>query len=353
MVLVGQCVSVQLPAGVERFCPTFENADLHEDIQSTLGGDPLLSWFYPSSVRAIRYAVAQIADWSTDGRYVKVSPTYWVEESTPILAKFLLLALCRTVRRLAASMSGSNPTWTKRPRSAARRLRPSVEVLRTVYADELKAVLAVAKCAPLNGSSQRVQIAIGDSESLPLADGETDVVLTSPPYCTRIDYAVKTSIELSIMGFSHFDQDVLRRRLIGTTTVGRVVPAIGADWGETCSGTLQRISEHPSKASSGYYIKGYVQYFASLYASMKELSRVLKSRGDVFLVVQDSYYKEIHVDLPRIISEFGGKVGLSLVQRNDFPIKISMANLNRGGRAYRLRTPAVESVIHMRKEMMR
>ena len=71
---------------------------------------------------------------------------------------------------------------------------------------------------------------VASSEKLPLAEASVDIVLASPPYCTRIDYAVATSVELSLLGFvrdAGFRD--LRRGLIGTTTVPKVAPGISKD----------------------------------------------------------------------------------------------------------------------------
>jgi hypothetical protein len=41
---------------------------------------------------------------------------------------------------------------------------------------------------------------MGDCWSLPLDAESVDLVITSPPHCARIDYAVKTKFELAVMG---------------------------------------------------------------------------------------------------------------------------------------------------------
>ena len=90
---------------------------------------------------------------------------------------------------------------------------------------------------------------------------------------------------------------------MGTSTVPSTSGIADSKWGRTCNSFLEGVREHPSKASSGYYYKSHVAYFGSLYRSLRELARVLKDGGHLILVVQDSYYKDIHNDLPLIVAE--------------------------------------------------
>ena len=43
-----------------------------------------------------------------------------------------------------------------------------------------------------------------------------------------------------------------------------------------------------------------LQYFGDAIASMSDIRRVLIPGGTALLVLQDSYYKELHVDLPAL-----------------------------------------------------
>ena len=51
------------------------------------------------------------------------------------------------------------------------------------------------------GSIKEATLTVCNSESLEIEENSVDLVLTSPPYCTRIDYAVATSVELALLGF--------------------------------------------------------------------------------------------------------------------------------------------------------
>lgn len=191
---------------------------------------------------------------------------------------------------------------------------------------------------------------VASSEKLPLQTSSIDFVLASPPYCTRIDYAVATSAELSLLGFgegSGFKE--LRRGLIGSVTVPKASPSISQTWGPTCLNFLDALYGHESKASATYYYKNHLQYFSSLSASVAEVGRVLRSAGGCVLVVQDSYYKDLHNDLPVVLTEMAAASGLALTERNDFPLSRTMAGVNPGTKGYRESFNATESVLTFQK----
>ena len=183
--------------------------------------------------------------------------------------------------------------------------------------------------SPANEVSSRAgnkrTIRVASSEKLPLDDDSIDHVIASPPYCTRIDYAVSTSPELAFLGYDlDSDFDALRRQLIGTSTVPADMPSFPSDLGPTCTHFLSALSRHTSKASSTYYYKNHVQYFQSIGNSISEISRVLKPCGKCILVVQDSYYKDLHNDLPSIFIEMAELRDLQLLDRSDFAVSRTM-----------------------------
>jgi len=49
-----------------------------------------------------------------------------------------------------------------------------------------------------------------------------------------------------------------------------------------------------------------------------EIDRTLRESGQCILVVQDSYYKDIHLDLAMIVTEMGSLLSWQLLERLDF-----------------------------------
>jgi hypothetical protein len=107
---------------------------------------------------------------------------------------------------------------------------------------------------------------------------------------------------------------------------------------------LDKVFKHPSKSSRSYYYKTYIQYFDDLYRSLVEITRCTRPGGQVVIVVQDSYYKGIHTDLPGIVGEMGQVLGWRLDDLQAYRIARTMRRVNTRSRAYRHDTSCVETV---------
>jgi hypothetical protein len=71
-------------------------------------------------------------------------------------------------------------------------------------------------------------------------------------------------------------------------------------------------------------------------------------------VVQDSYYKDIRIDLPGITVDLLQMRQWTLARSYVFPLRTTMAGINRGTRKYRTNFSATEQVlIFTRKEWTR
>jgi hypothetical protein len=174
--------------------------------------------------------------------------------------------------------------------------------------------------------------------------------LTSPPYCTRIDYAAATRIELAVLApLTQASPDELSRQMMGSTRVPPQDIQVSSAWGSICNSFLEAVRTHPSRASSGYYYRTHLDYFDKLARSIKNISEGLKSGGQAILVAQDSHYKNVHNDLPAIIVELGEAHGLTLQRRADFRIANPMSGINPHTRTYRRRPEAVEAVLMLGK----
>jgi len=221
-----------------------------------------------------------------------------------------------------------------------------------LFGDEVKKMLSNTKSQVSLKARGEKTIGVASSEKLPLQRDSVDFVLASPPYCTRIDYAVATSPELALVGFSlDTDFDQLRRELIGTSTVPNIAPSVRGEFGETCLKFLDAVSKHSSRASSTYYYKNHVQYFCSISKSLAEIGRVLKPGGRCVLVVQDSFYKNVHNDLPRMITEMASFKWLCVAEKCDFVLSRTLAGINPGANAYRDSFAAIESVLVLNKQV--
>jgi DNA modification methylase len=301
-------------------------------IGSLDANDPLLTWFGRRTATAVRGWERAVSEAFPAG-------------GSPLEAGFLLTCLFDTVTQLTSPYRTKNPTWLK---------KPDIEDRVEVGAARVTALFQAAltnrqlRCLP-HPFTQDCEVHLGSSTCLPLGDGLADLVLTSPPYCTRIDYAVSTAVELSVLGSTFGSLHELRDRTMGTSTIRGTPPEPMREWGVTCLTILDSIKKHPSKASKSYYNKNYLQYFDDLYRSLTTIARCTKAGGNVVIVAQDSVYKGIHVDLPRVIEEMGGSLGLASTARDGFPVTRNMRQVNTRSRRYLADATSTEAVIWMAK----
>jgi hypothetical protein len=256
------------------------------------------------------------------------------------------LASFLSVRQLTRIFEGSNPTWVKVAATPSDRIQADdAEVDRTVksYYDAIRDRIHEM---PLGQTPSLLVRA--NAAALPLQENSISTVLTSPPYLTRIDYAVAYRRELAVLGFDTALSRGIRASLMGTTVIRPASEDAIGGLGELTRGLLRQISQHSSKASSGYYLKQAQQYFTDLAAALREISRVCKPGATMTLVVQDSFYKEIHLSLADICIAESEVCGWTLEKHDRFPVKRTLTSLNTAAKKYDKKT-VTESAIVLRK----
>jgi hypothetical protein len=323
--------NIEKKASMERVC------NLH---------DPLLEWFTPSAASGVRSIDRAIQALLVED--CPIHPTFRLASGLSAIAAFFYVALLRSVRALVAGFTRSNPTWIRRRIDAQNRVNPSVSELKRIFARQVRAMLETvdAEFETPDFIASKCSLSVASSQALPLATNSVDFVLTSPPYCTRLDYGIATSPELAALGFQLGDDLAgLRKRLIGTPTIQDVVPRADRRWGRTCNAFLKRLHNHPTKAARSYYYKTYVQYFSGISDSFSELARCIRVGAPCVVVVQDSYFKDIRVQLAQIVNEIADGSGMTLSRQVDFPISRSFLSINTKSRAYRSDAKLTESIL--------
>lgn len=317
---------------------------LRNDPRGLSTGDPLLGWFTPGAAATLRNLERRIRRELVGQRTITASGVRL--ENIAGIAAIFYVALFGLARKLAAPYQTSNPTWIRRP-NGEDRVEADRRTIIAAFEDSLASMADVLAARPDDprADTARASLRVADTVTADIAPASIDFVLTSPPYCTRIDYSAATRIELALLyEFLPVQVEDLGRQMIGSTRVPRAQIAPDDRWGTTCRTFLENLRRHPSKASSGYYYKTHLDYFDKMSRALTRIAGGLKPGGRAVLVVQDSYYKDIHNDLPTIIVEMCRVAGLDLQTRRDFTTR-SMAEINPHTRLYRRPSDATEAVL--------
>lgn len=312
--------------------------------------DALLGWFDPATAAFVR-GIEQNIRRSLVGGMTK-SPDGVHLDRISGTAATLYVALFAACRRLVAPFRSSNPTWLRAPKADDTRIAAPQAAIARDFGNNVRDMTAALvekrdtdlrlKKLPHPGDCK---VSLSDTVSMDIAANSVDFVLTSPPYCTRIDYTAATRIELAVLApLLKTAERALGRQMIGSTQVPKGDIEVDEGWGETCLSFLAALKAHPSKASGGYYYRTHLDYFDKMNRSMQRLAVGLKPGGRAVLVVQDSYYKDIHNDLPTIIAQIGAHHGLTLRQSKAFHLR-SMSDINPGRQTYARPSGATESVL--------
>ncbi|MDH4602816.1 DNA methyltransferase [Pseudomonas syringae] len=213
---------------------------LYESIDSI---DPLTQWFSAESSSHLRKLERAIAD------LILPSPEEQVEYDFDMsgIAACLYVALFATGKELSKFFRTSNPTWTRKAKSESEKIVISeLEVQREFIAQITRLIKAHSGNMSPEINEGISAIRVGDSV---LSDPEiqADLILTSPPYCTRIDYTAATCVELALLSeLSGIDVLALGRKMLGTPKVTNTILEESL-LGDLCIDFLHRVKSHTSK----------------------------------------------------------------------------------------------------------
>lgn len=304
----------------------------------------LRQWFAPTTTARLRSIERSIQRVLVD----EDAPSIPAEPVDPAdlspLSSLFYCALFTITRRLTASFRTSNPTWVRAVRCDEEHVEVSWSVLESMFHDALQQLVSrLTIPATLDAPTLLYE---GSAEKLEL-EKPADVVLSSPPYCTRIDYVIATKPELSVMGHDDDDLKRLRRQMLGTPLTTGIDLCADERWGATATNFLSKVSSHESKAADTYYLRYFTGYMRGLFVSLQSIEQNTKDEGYIGLVVQDSYFKEVHCDLPKIICEMSESLNRE-AERRDFMVSRTKAAIHPGSRAYRDTFGATESLVVLR-----
>ena len=263
------------------------------------------------------------------------------------LKAFFLCALFQVARKLSGYKSGSNPTWFKK-----------IEHKQSFSLEEVQ-ISFIAICKKMYNTLQNSKILskeyllhinyATDARQMTFKDNSFDAIITSPPYLTRIDYAMTTQLEILLLTDSGYLRE-LRINTMGAPVIRSSKASVEESWGKTCNDILNQIFSHTSKASKTYYWKNIIQYFDDAWQILNEIYRVLKKDKSALIVVQSSYYKDIEIPLDRIYMEMANNIGFSQIKEPFREVvKSHMAHVNTKSSSYKKNKVYYESSIELIK----
>ncbi|MCW3985147.1 MAG: hypothetical protein NWE91_01890 [Candidatus Bathyarchaeota archaeon] len=134
---------------------------------------------------------------------------------------------------------------------------------------------------------------------------KVEIILTSPPYCNRLDPIVQYGPEnyfLSALGHRSPDESLV------TTTKVRNYDRLEADFeyltanSEFANRLLNKIKK--SKADDrSYYLKYYTRYFAKLFEVVIKVLDNLSPSGKMYIVTQDNIHRGNLIEIDTILRE--------------------------------------------------
>lgn len=254
------------------------------------GDDPLTLWFGKGTAAQVREIERSIRRHLV-GRMTIASDGTRLDRISALAAAFYV-ALFAVCRELASPFQSSNPTWLRVPRDHEPRIDATREWIVRRLKGHLRSTAAalVTRRADLEGydiTLSRSDIRLADTTRAAFDPGSVDFILSSPPYCTRIDYTAATRIELAILApLLKTPAKDIARQMIGSTFQPRHEIATSRGWGMTCNAFLEKLCSHKSKASNGYYYRTHLDYFEKMERSLRNLTSALKKQGSAVLVVR-------------------------------------------------------------------
>lgn len=158
----------------------------------------------------------------------------------------------------------------------------------------------------------------GDARVLPLQDDAMDLIFTSPPYATALDYTRAHFLAVGWMrralGIDLAEYKARGTRYIGSER-GRISarppddqPLVGYPLAVE---VIERLREVDTRQASLIQ-----RYFLDMSQVMAEMQRVLRPGKHALIVVCPSHIRKIQVPTQKILIEIGSSVGLELVEEH-------------------------------------
>ncbi len=161
-------------------------------------------------------------------------------------------------------------------------------------------------------SKTRADVRMEDARALPLDSNSIDLVFTSPPYATALDYPrahfLAVSWMRSVLGVD-FDQYKQKGETYIGSERGKIKEAkYGTELPRTAEAIVKRLRKIDGRKS--HLIE---RYFHDMTGAIKEINRVLKPGKTAIIVVCPSHIRKTEVPTHKVFTEIAASFGMKLV----------------------------------------
>lgn len=192
----------------------------------------------------------------------------------------------------------------------------SSDELRTTFTRRAAEIATDLRESRLSG---KLRVVRGDARSTlsELPSGSVDITVTSPPYLNSFDYSDVYRPELFLGGFVADNAELMKIRL------STVRSHIQADWPYEPSVQLPQIERVVRRLSKQTDLWNprlptmVAAYFADMTVVLRELLRVTRVGGQLWLVVATSAYGSVHIEVDQLLETIGADVGWSAKARHE------------------------------------
>jgi DNA modification methylase len=258
-------------------------------------------WFSPEVAESLAILSHHISEVSTTRA---VRDFLWVAFSSLILGK-------TSVANARDIIHSRHHFWEHpQPPDVLEKFLARVSVMRKQMIDFRK------RCQ--EAAPARVEVRIGDARRLRVQEETIDLIFTSPPYATALDYPRAHFLAVAwlqnALGISLADYFARTAAYIGTER-GRQQKDFAADERlkdfAVASSVVSRLVKQSQRQA-----KLTQRYFVDMGRVLAEMARVLRENGHAILVVCPSHIRKIEVPTHRVFAEIGRSLGLKLVKQH-------------------------------------
>lgn len=190
-----------------------------------------------------------------------------------------------------------------------------------------------------------------DSTKIKSYPDSFDIIITSPPYLSRLDYIVATRPEINLcenLGIVKSEKDI-RYKQIGTPL--KEVNEIDEfeKLPHSCQNVIIDVEKHKSKGSSSYYKFIIENYFIKMNKVFSILNQIASADAKIIMVVRDSWYKNIYINTSNLLIDILTSYSWLCKDLWTYKSNYMLASANPSTKKWRTSSSVDEKIIVMKK----